>query len=188
MRYRTRSSGLPGNAAEFLRHPSGQLGLVSLFGLAPRGVYLAATVTSHAGELLPHRFTHHLLRGRNILCCTCRRTFSRTPGRYPARRPMVFGLSSSAFAEAITRRASLSRLRNYNKECSTIQFDVTKEINFVSRSHRRPILSDRAIYHLLWSGDYAQISQKPLFRFCGEVSLSWTNLLGRRPRSPLGKA
>jgi hypothetical protein len=30
----------------------------SLFGLAPRGVYLAATVTSHAGELLPHRFTH----------------------------------------------------------------------------------------------------------------------------------
>ena len=32
---------------------------VLLFGLAPRGVYLAATVTSHAGELLPHRFTHH---------------------------------------------------------------------------------------------------------------------------------
>ena len=29
----------------------------SLFDLAPRGVYLAATVTSRAGELLPHRFT-----------------------------------------------------------------------------------------------------------------------------------
>ncbi len=32
---------------------------VLLFGLAPRGVYLAATVTSRAGELLPHPFTHH---------------------------------------------------------------------------------------------------------------------------------
>lgn len=28
-----------------------------LFGLAPRGVYLAAPVTKRAGELLPHRFT-----------------------------------------------------------------------------------------------------------------------------------
>ena len=36
---------------------SGQLKRVSLFGLAPRGVYLAAPVTRHAGELLPHRFT-----------------------------------------------------------------------------------------------------------------------------------
>jgi len=26
-------------------------------GLAPGGVYLAAPVTRHAGELLPHRFT-----------------------------------------------------------------------------------------------------------------------------------
>lgn len=26
-------------------------------GLAPGGVYLAASVTEHAGELLPHRFT-----------------------------------------------------------------------------------------------------------------------------------
>ena len=32
---------------------------ISLFGLAPRGVYLAATVTSRAGELLPHLFTHY---------------------------------------------------------------------------------------------------------------------------------
>ena len=31
---------------------------IPLFGLAPRGVYLAATVTNRAGELLPHRFTH----------------------------------------------------------------------------------------------------------------------------------
>jgi len=30
-----------------------------LFGLAPRGVYLAGHVTITAGELLPHRFTHH---------------------------------------------------------------------------------------------------------------------------------
>jgi len=38
----------------------GQPRSVSLFGLAPRGVYLAAAVTSRAGELLPHRFTHCL--------------------------------------------------------------------------------------------------------------------------------
>ena len=54
---------------------SGQLKqLVSLFGLAPRGVYLAVPVTGHAGELLPHPFTHHLFRGWNPLCCTCRHT------------------------------------------------------------------------------------------------------------------
>ncbi len=28
-----------------------------LFDLAPHGVYLAVTVTRHAGRLLPHRFT-----------------------------------------------------------------------------------------------------------------------------------
>src|SRR5206468_1914895 len=30
-----------------------------LFGLAPRGVYLAAPVTRYAVALLPQRFTHH---------------------------------------------------------------------------------------------------------------------------------
>jgi len=53
-----RSSDLPGNAAGFRRRWAGSSERVSLFGLAPRGVYLAAAVTSHAGELLPHRFTH----------------------------------------------------------------------------------------------------------------------------------
>jgi len=33
----------------------------SLFDLAPRGVCLAANVATRAGELLPHRFTHHPL-------------------------------------------------------------------------------------------------------------------------------
>src|SRR5687767_12744991 len=52
---------------------------ISLFGLAPRGVYLAATVTTRAGELLPHRFTRRLRhfkfgisKGRFVFCCTCR--------------------------------------------------------------------------------------------------------------------
>src|SRR3954451_18890785 len=46
----------------------------SLFDLAPRGVYLATHVTTRAGELLPHRFTHHPdKRGWFIFCCTCRR-------------------------------------------------------------------------------------------------------------------
>ena len=33
-----------------------------LFGLAPRGVYLATSVTGECGELLPRRFTLAILR------------------------------------------------------------------------------------------------------------------------------
>jgi hypothetical protein len=34
------------------------------------------------------------LAGWFAFCCTCRRLKFQTPGRYPARRPAVFGLSS----------------------------------------------------------------------------------------------
>jgi len=88
------SSDLPGNAACRNRRLNGQPIRVSLFGLAPRGVCLAAAVASDAGELLPHRFTHHLQRGWPILCCTCRSFCYKAPGSYPARCPLVFGLSS----------------------------------------------------------------------------------------------
>ena len=37
----------------------------ALFGLAPRGVCLAAPVTRSAGRLLPYRFTHHLYPDRS---------------------------------------------------------------------------------------------------------------------------
>ena len=67
------SSGLPGNAVSLATDTEpGRFLFVSLFGLAPRGVYLAASVTTRAGELLPHRFTHYHFRGWSILCCTCR--------------------------------------------------------------------------------------------------------------------
>ncbi len=47
-----------------------------------------------------------------------RRYFVRfVPGRYPARCPMVFGLSSFDFSKAITRRASLSWQNEYSKKC-----------------------------------------------------------------------
>jgi len=60
-----------------------------LFGLAPRGVCLAASVTRCAGALLPHRFTHHphspkylgRAAGWSALCCTCRHRFSNTDAR-----------------------------------------------------------------------------------------------------------
>jgi len=50
------SCGLPGHRAAFaaLRRAAGN---DALLGLAPGGVYRAAEVTLHAGELLPHRFT-----------------------------------------------------------------------------------------------------------------------------------
>ena len=37
----------------------------SLFGLALRGVCLAAHVTTRAGALLPHHFTHHLAQSKD---------------------------------------------------------------------------------------------------------------------------
>jgi len=75
---------------------SGQLNHVSLFGLAPRGVCLAE------GCYQPSPVSSYLtvspitLSGWSVLCCTCRHIFSNVPGRYPARCPVVFGLSSSA--------------------------------------------------------------------------------------------
>src|SRR3982751_5756297 len=55
------SSSLPGNDLRLSTASGRAIPLVSLFGLAPRGVYLAGRVTTPAGELLPHRFTHNLL-------------------------------------------------------------------------------------------------------------------------------
>ena len=64
-------------------------------------------VATGAGELLPHRFTHHHSKRNPItnpklewLVCSLLHLSSfelnRTPGNYPARCPMVFGLSSFA--------------------------------------------------------------------------------------------
>jgi len=59
------SSDLPGGRSECARarNPlrAGSPFDASLFGLAPRGVCLAAHVTTRAGALLPHHFTHHPL-------------------------------------------------------------------------------------------------------------------------------
>jgi hypothetical protein len=73
----------------------------SLFGLAPRGVYLAVECCHRRGALLPHRFTltgHHPLPGkrlrRSVLCCTFRGLAP--PRRYLARYPREPGLSSTS--------------------------------------------------------------------------------------------
>lgn len=68
--------------------------VVLLFGLAPSGVYLAATVTSNAVRsyrtIQPYRPLTR--RRRYIFCCTCRRL---TPPRsYLAPCPLEPGLSS----------------------------------------------------------------------------------------------
>jgi len=55
----TGSSDLPGGRSEPKSASGGQPFDASLFGLAPRGVCLAAHVTTRAGALLPHHFTHH---------------------------------------------------------------------------------------------------------------------------------
>ena len=65
---------------------------ISLFDLAPRGVYLADNVAAAAGELLPHRFTHYPKAGLFSVALVVTRFH--VPGRYPARCSLVFGLSS----------------------------------------------------------------------------------------------
>src|SRR5438270_8350591 len=90
---------------------------ISLFDLAPRGVCPAVPVTKHAGELLPHHFTHYLdERGWFVFCCTCRRTdFVRRPDviRLAALRCSDFPLLLSAKATA--RSASLHGVGQYSK-------------------------------------------------------------------------
>ena len=107
---------------DFSRLLSGQLiKSVFLFGLAPRGVYLAAPVTKRAGEALTSPF-HPSPFGWSVLCCTCRRLIflNQTPGRYPARCPSVFGLSSFIFfIKATAQPASIARLKYLSKNCST---------------------------------------------------------------------
>jgi hypothetical protein len=85
-----------------------------LFGLAPNGVYHAASCCQLRGALLPHPFTltESLLLAirRSALCCTFRRLSP--PRRYLAFCPMEPGLSSPACAEAAawpTPRRTLTR-------------------------------------------------------------------------------
>lgn len=57
-RYRQSQATYPERLPACASVETGRFVRLPLFGLAPRGVYLAATVTGRAGELLPHRFTH----------------------------------------------------------------------------------------------------------------------------------
>ena len=79
------SCGLPGNSI-------GSISNVSLFNLAPGGVYLATDVTTDAGGLLHHPFTLTYFRRRSTLCCTCLQVA--LSGRYPPPYPAESGLSS----------------------------------------------------------------------------------------------
>jgi len=92
------SSDLPENAAGLNRRSDGQPDRVSLFGLAPRGVCLAIECYHRCRWALTSPFhPSPPEEGWSILCCTCRHpSFGRMPGRYPARCPLVFGLSSEA--------------------------------------------------------------------------------------------
>lgn len=112
------SSDLPGNAADIAIRPrTGRPYRTSLFGLAPRGVCLAGPVTRTAGELLPHPFTHHLIRGWNSLCCTCRHRFARCPDviRLAALWCSDFPLHSYEYSDRPAHSAK--RQRDYNKNC-----------------------------------------------------------------------
>ena len=95
VRYRTAQAAYPKTPSVRTEHGTGPVPFVFLFGLAPRGVYLAGCVTTPAGELLPHRFTHYLSKEAGLFSVALVVTrYLRAPGCYPARCPLVFGLSS----------------------------------------------------------------------------------------------
>lgn len=71
-----------------------------------------------AGALLPHRFIHHLSAGLFSVALVVTRIYQ-VPGRYPARCPLVFGLSSYKFLQAIARLASL--LQGFNILAKNVQ-------------------------------------------------------------------
>src|SRR4051794_40880186 len=114
----------------FPKTPAGPTVNTSLFDLAPRGVCLATHVTMCAGELLPHRFTHH--PDESGLVCFLLHLSSLdanpAPGCYPARCPTVFGLSSFTKAKAIARPASLHGVNDYSKKRLTIKRFVSRPI------------------------------------------------------------
>jgi len=104
----------------------------SLFDLAPRGVYLAANVATRAGGLLPHHFTHYP-DGSGLVCFLLHLSShgleNPAPGCYPARCPLVFGLSSAAYTTAaIARSASLNGSDQYSKKRLTFEQRVTKTV------------------------------------------------------------
>ena len=102
----------------FSRTPSGQLGrIVSLFGLAPRGVYPAALVTKRAGGLLPHRFTHNLLT--RLVCSLLHLSSPGCPGARTLSGSLPFGVRTFLFSqgEATARLRSIARLEDYSKKC-----------------------------------------------------------------------
>ena len=82
-----------------------------LFSLAPDGVYLAANVTTDAGELLPHHFTLTPARQgaprRFTFCCTC--PDLAIGRRYRPSCPAEPGLSSRANSKIRTS----DRLTNF---------------------------------------------------------------------------
>jgi len=105
---------LPHTSCNLPENLGGQPSSVSLFGLAPDGVYQAFPVTWKTGALLPHRFT--LTRtiepsGRSTLCCTFLHV-TVTP-RYGASCPVVFGLSSRHHCPAIVLHGQTEPLTIY---------------------------------------------------------------------------
>ena len=81
---------------------------VLLFGLAPGGVYLASSVTTGAGELLPHPFTLTVANNgfpRRFTFCGTFLPVTGT-GRYPAPCPVELGLSSPPSAAKRQERSS----------------------------------------------------------------------------------
>jgi hypothetical protein len=65
------------------------------------------------------------LTGWFVFCCTCRRSGYRTPGSYPARCPLVFGLSSyKNLTSDCPTCFPFARLQYLSKKCSTITIMV----------------------------------------------------------------
>jgi len=92
------SSSLPGNSAGHA--------IVSLFGLAPSGVYLAIACYHGCGALLPHRFalTTHILRCRSAVYFLLHFPSAHTAQALPGTLPY----GARTFLRVLLRRDSLT--------------------------------------------------------------------------------
>jgi len=154
------SSDLPGNVVRIASDRcASSTKNVSLFGLAPRGVYPAAPVTKRADALLPRRFTHHPKQaGLFSVALVVVRIFFNPNARWLSGSPPsgVRTFLCRFSTKAITRPASLQGSHILTKIVQQLQFTFLQKVAgfyLVDNFNRIPGINQRvglfsAFYHI----------------------------------------
>ena len=126
----TRSSSLPGNSAG--------RAMVSLFGLAPSGVYRAAACYHRRGALLPHLFTltTPALRQRSAVCFLWHFPSAHAAQALPGTLPY----GARTFLRALLRRDSLTNSGAHSSRAPprTFASPIVENLSPKTYHQRRP--------------------------------------------------